>query len=129
MDRYQIALGIPKSSVIGYTFKPSKSSKKVLAYMRQCVQDEKEFFAINIDNSTLDMAMVLLSQEVDVPILVNSESSARSMSVAYSHKRVYHKGNFPSMYSYAIFHPDVDRKSVKDIKPFLLIRKACVKDG
>jgi hypothetical protein len=97
--------------------------------MQQCVQDGKEMFVVGIDNSTLDMAMVLLSQEVDVPILVNSESSARSMSVAYSHKRVYHKGNFPSMYSYAIFHPDVDRKSVKDIKPFLLIRKACVKDG
>jgi hypothetical protein len=123
MDRYQIALGTPKSSVTGYIFKPSKSAKKVLAYMRQCIQDEKEFYAVNIDNSTLDMAMVLLSQEVDVPILVKSENAARSMSVAYSHKRVYHKGNFPSMYSYALFHPDVDRKSVGNVKPFLLIRR------
>ena len=124
MDRYQIALGLPNSSILGYCFKPTRSSKKALSFMKQCIQDEKEMYIVGMDNSTLDMAMVLLSQEVDVPILVNTEAEARSMSVAYSHKRVYHKGNFPSTYSYAIFHPDVDRKSVKDIKPFLLIRRA-----
>ena len=123
MDRYQIARGVSKSAIIGYTFKPSRSAKKVLAYMKKCVQDEKEFFAIGIDNSTMDMSMVLLSQEVDVPILVKSEVIARSMSVAYSHKRVYYVGNFPIMYTYAIVHPDVDRKSMGRIKPLLLIRR------
>jgi hypothetical protein len=123
MDRYQIAIGVPKSNVLAYVFKPSRSAKKVLSFMRRCVQDEKEFLALDIDMATLNMAMVLLSREVDVPILVNTESEAQSLSMAYSHKRVYHKGNFPALDSYAIFHPEVDRNTIKDIKPLLLIRR------
>lgn len=108
---------------MGYTFKPSKSAKRVMAYMKQCVQDRKEFFATGIPNSTMDMAMVLLSQETEVPILVNNFKEAQSLSMAYSHKKIYYPSNFPTLDTYAIFHPDLNRKAAEGIKPFLLIRR------
>lgn len=91
--------------------------------MKKCVQDKKEFYATGIPTSALDMALIILSQEMDVPILVNNSKEARSLSVAYSHKKIYHPDNFPSMDNYAIFHPDLNRKSAGDIKPLLLIRR------
>ena len=125
MDRYQIAVGLPRSNsnITGYAFKPSRSTKKIVAYMKKCAQDHKEFFATGIPTSALDMALILLSQEMDVPILVNNAKEARSLSVAYSHKKIYHPDNFPFMDNYAIFHPDLNRKSAGSIKPILLIRR------
>jgi len=96
MNRYQIASASTKSNK--YSFKPSQSVVVIYEYMKICVSDHAIFNSSNMREALIDAALVKLSRETDIPIIVWSRNKSKLMSIAYSYKYIYDLNSLPDKY-------------------------------
>jgi len=109
---------------MAYRFKASGSMSRVLSYMKKCMEDGMVLDADEIPESALDAAVVKLSKESDVPIIVTSQVDAHLLSISQSHRRVFMFDDLPKKFPYAIYYINIDdAQSLADPKPLLVVRK------
>ena len=95
MSRYRIALGKNVKPKM-YNFRPTNSAIRVGDYMKKCIEEGVMLNASNITSAILDSAVIRLSKEYKVPIIVESKSDARILIIGHDYKYIYSKDEIPN---------------------------------
>lgn len=123
-------MAIRKNTIkpIAYRFNPSNSVIKICKYMKKCMEDGVMFDSEGIQDEILNSSIVKIGKELGAPILVDSERTAKIMSISHSYRHIYSLEKSPKFsylkYPYAIYYmksyPDM---SVDKPRPLLIIQK------
>lgn len=97
MNRYKIAIVRLKDQPEkrkAYRFPGTRYVSRTVGYIRYCINNKVIFLADNIPQDALDSAVIKISESYDIPVIVDSDSTARLFSISHSHK-IYSLNNLP----------------------------------
>ena len=95
MNRYQIAVDKNRTDQPVFHFPDTHNPKKVLKYLSYCITRRGIFLADNIPLGVLDMAIVDLSRDSQIPIITKEKSEAEILSISMSYYHVYSLTDLP----------------------------------
>lgn len=121
MDRYQIARKSPESIV--YRCNTTTLPSKITNVMKRCIYDRAIFDINNLNESSVNSALVKLSKEINVPVIIDSLQRSRILSISYGRGVFYHLSNFESIPANLICYWDMDPSTVTPVRPLLILRK------
>jgi len=79
---------------------------------------------VNLQNALVDSAVVNVSKELRVPIVVSSDKVARSLSISQNHRKIYTIESLPSNQLFVICYWDVNPSDLpEEVTSMLTIRK------
>lgn len=79
-----------------YNFRPSNSAIRVGDYMKKCIKDRVIFNGSNIASAILDSAIIRLSKEYKVPVIVGAKDEAQILIIGHDYKYIYSVDSIPS---------------------------------
>ena len=128
MDRFQMAIRKHNAKPIAYRFKSTSSVNKLCSYLKKCIEDGVIFDAKDVPNGILDAAVVRIGKETNTPVLVDSDKTARSLSIAHSYKMVFSLDKDQKFsylrYPYALYYTEkLPLQDTDSPKPLLIIQK------
>jgi hypothetical protein len=95
MNRYQIAIKNTSGKETIFEFPPTGNHKKVVKYMKYCIDKRGIFSARNISLGVVDTALVDLCSEFKTPIIMKTESEAHILIITQSYGEVYSLEKLP----------------------------------
>lgn len=95
MNRYQIAIKNTSDKETMYEFPPTGNYKKVVKYMKYCIDRRGIFYAKNIALGVINSAIVELCGNFKTPIIMKTELDAHIFSITQSYGQVYSLESLP----------------------------------
>ena len=123
MDRYKIALNSPDILSSKIFFKSSNNVINIYDNLKTCIEDNLILRAGNLNLSVLDSAVIKISKEYGVPIIVGNENIATILSVSYSYQKVYTPETIPEKFFSGICYFVKASNLPEKLEPFLIVEK------
>ena len=109
-SRYQIAI---KKYVkpIAYRFRYTNSVTQLCNYMKQCIKDEVRLDVSEFNSAILDAALIKTSVELKLPVITETDRTAKILSITYGAPKVYSIDRIPENVKYVIYHWEIIKHS------------------
>ena len=123
MSRYTILKRQSLTKPVMYHFKSSSSIGTMCGYLKKCIREKASFDASNMPSAILDPALMKICGEYSVPLVTESEETARIFSILYQNQaKVYSAKNLPPTLNQVVCYWDVKEKP-KNAIPILMVVK------
>lgn len=120
MKRYDFLLDKKESIPSFYRFNSTNSVATILKYMRTCLRNKLGLDGTNLNMELLESALMLLSKEKGIPVIVNLATTAKILSITYNCP-VYSKDNIPNNINEVFYHPEINTE-IPEIKCLFKIK-------